>query len=92
MTLGDVMTHYDAFYCDDCGFSSGKENCARCGNYIGSSDVRARLCGDCGFGSGKDSCVKCGNSLGSRIPAYLCSDCGFGSEKENCAKCGNWAP
>lgn len=86
-------THYKAMLCGDCGFGSKKDNCAKCGKWMGSTRIPARLCGDCGFGSKSDNCVKCGKWIGSSgVKANVCNDCGFGSKKDNCVKCGKWAP
>ena len=92
--LSDALTaHFPAYLCNDCGFGNRKENCAKCGRWIGVTRVPARLCNDCGFGSRGSNCVKCGKWIGnSRTPAMLCNDCGFGNRKENCVKCGKWAP
>lgn len=85
--------HHRAQLCGDCGFGSKKDNCARCGKWMGSTKIPARLCNDCGFGSKKDNCVKCGRWVGSSgVAAHVCGDCGFGAKKENCAKCARWAP
>lgn len=86
-------THYEARLCNNCGFGSKKDNCVRCGKWVGSRRVPARLCSTHGFGSKKDNCVRCGRWVGSfRQLAYLCGNCGFGSKKDNCAVCGKWAP
>ena len=53
-------THYAAKLCGDCSFGSKKDNCARCGKWMGSTRIPARLCGDHGFGSKGDDCVVCG--------------------------------
>lgn len=77
--------------CNDCGFGSRKENCVKCGKWVGSTDIKARLCNNCGFGSKKEYCVKCGKWVGTtNIDAKLCNNCGFGSKQENCVKCGKW--
>ena len=52
--------HYTALLCSRCGFGSKKDNCARCGKWVGSRRVPARLCSTHGFGSKKDNCVICG--------------------------------
>lgn len=79
--------------CNDCGFGSKKNNCVKCGRWVGTTDIKARLCNNCGFGSKKNDCVKCGRWVGSaNIDAKLCNDCGFGAKKENCVKCGKWTP
>ncbi|HNN93056.1 MAG TPA: hypothetical protein PKI03_12340 [Pseudomonadota bacterium] len=86
-------THYEARLCNSCGFGSKKDNCVRCGKWVGSHRIPARLCSNHGFGSKKDNCVRCGKWVGSfRQLAYLCGNCGFGSKKDNCAICGKWAP
>lgn len=54
------MTHYQAYLCDNCSWSSKKENCVKCDKWIGSSGVLARLCDDFGWSSKKEYCVKCG--------------------------------
>jgi len=77
--------------CNDCGFGSKKDNCAKCNKWMGSSKSQAYLCGDCGFGSKKDNCVKCNKWVGSSgVNAQLCNDCSFGSKKDNCSKCSKW--
>lgn len=85
-------THYPAFLCNSCGFGSKKDDCAKCGKWMGSTKYPARLCNDHGFGSKKDNCAKCGKWTGStKIAAYVGNCCGFGSKKENCVICGKWA-
>jgi hypothetical protein len=87
--IGEKMADHEAFLCNDCGFGSGKDNCVKCGAWIASSGVPAKICDDCAFGSGADNCVKCGNWLGStKFPAFICSDCAFGSGADLCVKCG----
>lgn len=84
---------YNALLCGDCSFGSKKDDCARCGKWIGSTRVPARLCSDHGFGSKKENCARCGKWVGSNSRrAFVCGDCGFGSKKENCVICGKWAP
>ena len=53
-------THYEARLCNSCGFGSKKDNCVRCGKWVGSFRQLAYLCGSCGFGSKKDNCAICG--------------------------------
>lgn len=85
--------HYPAMLCGDCSFGSKKDNCAKCGKWMGSTKIPARLCGDHGFGSKKDNCARCGKWVGStKARAHICNDCGFGSKKDNCVVCGKWAP
>ena len=85
--------HYPAMLCGDCGFGSKKDNCAKCGKWMGSTKIPARLCGDHGFGSKKENCCVCGKWIGSsRQRACIGNCCGFGSAKENCVICGKWAP
>src|SRR5437016_5828350 len=80
-----LATHYPAKLCGDCSFGSKKDNCSRCGKWMGSTKIPARLCGDCGFGSKGDNCARCGKWVGStKAEAYVCGDCGFGSKKDNC--------
>ncbi len=85
--------HYQAMLCGDCGFGSKKDDCAKCGKWMGSSTRHpARLCGDHGFGNKKDNCCRCGKWIGSnRQMAYVGDCCGFGSKKDNCVVCGKWA-
>ena len=52
--------HYQAMLCGDCGFGSKKDNCAKCGKWIGSSKQIAYVGDCCGFGSKKENCVVCG--------------------------------
>lgn len=52
--------HYPAMLCGDCSFGSKKDNCAKCGKWVGSHRQLAYICNDCGFGSKKDNCVVCG--------------------------------
>ena len=86
-------THYPAKLCGDCSFGSKKDNCTRCGKWMGSTRIPARLCGDHGFGSKGDNCARCGKWVGSsKALAFVCGDCGFGSKKDNCVICGKWAP
>lgn len=88
-----LATHYPAKLCGDCSFGSKKDNCARCGKWMGSTRIPARLCSDHGFGSKADDCARCGRWVGSsKARAFVCGDCGFGSKKENCVRCGKWAP
>ena len=54
-----LAEHYPASLCGDCSFGSKKDNCVKCGKWVGSSKARAFVCGDCGFGSKKDNCVIC---------------------------------
>ena|SRR5688572_1083522 len=84
--------HYQAMLCGDCGFGSKKDNCAKCGKWMGSTKYPARLCGDHGFGSKKDNCASCGKWIGSSKQIAYVGDChGFGNKKENCVVCGKWA-
>jgi ribosomal protein L37E len=77
--------------CNTCGFGNKKDNCVKCGKWVGNSGVPARLCGDCGFGNKKDNCAKCGKWVASNgVPAQYCNSCGFGNKKDNCVKCGKW--
>src|SRR5262245_39036558 len=86
-------SHYPAKLCGNCSFGSKKDDCSKCGKWMGSTKIPARLCGDCGFGSKGDNCVRCNKWVGStRAMAYVCNNCGFGSKKDNCVKCGKWAP
>jgi hypothetical protein len=63
----------------------------RCGRWIGTTDVNAKLCSDHGFGSKADNCVVCGKWVGSsKITAKLCGDHGFGSKADNCVICDKW--
>lgn len=79
--------------CNDCGFGTKKNDCVKCGKWVGTTDIKARLCSDCGFGTKKNNCVKCGKWVGNAdIDAKLCNNCGFGTKKENCVKCGKWTP
>jgi ribosomal protein L37E len=55
-----LATHHPARLCNNCGFGSKKDDCAKCGKWMGSTKIPARLCDDHGFGSKKDNCVKCG--------------------------------
>lgn len=88
---GNAEPKYPARLCNDCGFGAKKDNCTKCGKWVGSTDIKARLCSNCGFGSKQNNCVKCGKWVGSAdIRAKLCNDCGFGSKKEYCVKCGKW--
>ncbi|MFH2106813.1 MAG: hypothetical protein ABII22_06130 [Candidatus Micrarchaeota archaeon] len=74
--------------CNDCGFGSGKDNCAKCGKWVGSLGSPAKICGNCNA----DECVKCHKFVGAvKHPASLCDDCGFGTKKDNCARCGGYA-
>ena len=85
-------THYDAQLCNSCGFGSKKDNCTKCGKWMGSTKIPARLCSDHGFGSKKDNCASCGKWVGSNHQlAYVGNCCGFGSKKDNCVICGKWA-
>ncbi|MBL9006595.1 MAG: hypothetical protein JNJ46_20225 [Myxococcales bacterium] len=85
--------HYAALLCNRCGFGNKKNNCARCGKWIGSSRIAARLCSTHGFGNKKNNCAVCGKWVGSsRQIAFLCNGCGFGNKKNNCVICGKWAP
>ena len=85
--------HFSAKLCNNCGFGSKKDNCAKCGKWMGNTKMPARLCGDHGFGSKGDNCVVCGKWVGSaKIPAMIGNCCGFGSKKDNCVICGKWAP
>ncbi len=54
-------TQVPAQLCNNCGFGSKKDNCAKCDKWMGGSKIPANLCNNCGFGSKKDNCVKCGN-------------------------------
>ncbi len=82
-----------AFLCNNCGFGNKKNDCVKCGKWIGGGGSPAHLCNSCGFGSKKNDCVKCGKWTGSaRIPAQLCNSCSFGNKKNNCVKCGKWTP
>lgn len=84
---------YPANMCNNCGFGNKKDNCCKCGNWMGSTKIPARICNDCGFGNKKDNCCRCGNWMGStKIPANICNNCGFGNKKDNCCRCGKWAP
>ena len=84
--------HYPAMLCGNCGFGSKKDNCARCGKWMGSTRIPARLCGDHGFGSKKENCVECGKWIGSSgTRAFIGDCCGFGGKKDNCVICGKWA-
>ncbi len=88
-----LAEHYPASLCGDCSFGSKKDNCTKCGKWMGSTKIPARLCGDHGFGSKKDNCARCGKWVGSsKARAFVCGDCGFGSKKDNCVICGKWAP
>ena len=79
-----------AMLCGNCGFGSNKENCVKCGNWVGSEVIYALLCDNCGFGNNKENCAKCGEWIGSeKTRARLCGNCGFASNKEKCIKCGN---
>src|SRR4051812_48706539 len=85
--------HYAAKLCNNCGFGSKKDDCVKCGKWMGTTKIPARLCGEHGFGSKKDDCAKCGKWVGTHDQlAYVCNNCGFGSKKDNCVKCGKWAP
>ncbi len=85
--------HYQAKLCGSCGFGSKKDDCTKCGKWMGSTKIPARLCGTHGFGSKKDNCAKCGKWVGSNNQiAYIGNCCGFGSKKDNCVICGKWAP
>ena len=85
--------HYPAKLCHSCGFGSKKDNCAKCGKWMGSTKIPARLCGTHGCGSKKDNCCVCGKWVGSNNQlAYIGNCCGFGSKKDNCVVCGKWAP
>lgn len=85
--------HYEALLCNNCGFGNKKNNCVRCGKWVGSTRHPARLCSNHGFGNKKNNCVRCGRWVGSSHQlAYLCGSCGFGNKKSNCAVCGKWAP
>ena len=53
-------THYEARLCNRCGFGNKKDNCVRCGKWVGSFRQLAYLCGSCGFGNKKDNCAICG--------------------------------
>ena len=55
-----LASHYPAQLCNSCGFGSKKDNCVRCGKWVGSHHQLAYLCGSCGFGSKKENCVVCG--------------------------------
>lgn len=80
-----------AMLCNDCGFGNRKENCVKCGKWMGSTKIPAYLCSSCGFGNRKDECVKCGRWIGSGgVPACICGSCGFGNRKDDCVKCGKW--
>ena len=82
---------HPALLCNDCGFGSKKDNCVKCGKWVGSSKIKGYIGDCCGFGSKKENCVKCGKWVGStRIHGTLCNDCGFGSKKDNCVICGKW--
>lgn len=85
--------HHPAMLCNDCGFGSRKDNCVKCGKWMGSTRIPARLCADHGFGSKKENCAHCGKWIGShRQLAYVGNCCGFGSKQENCVLCDKWAP
>lgn len=82
-----------AYLCNSCGFGNKKNDCVKCGKWIGSGGSPAYLCNSCSFGNRKNDCVKCGKWIGSaHIPAQLCNRCSFGNKKNNCAKCGKWIP
>ncbi|MDO4576321.1 MAG: hypothetical protein Q4D98_14030 [Planctomycetia bacterium] len=84
---------YRAMLCSNCGFGNRKENCVKCGKWVGNNACPARLCSNCGFGSKKNDCVLCGKWIGnSGVPAVLCGNCSFGNKKESCVRCGKWAP
>lgn len=85
--------HYPAMLCGNCSFGSKKDNCAKCGKWMGSTKIPARTCSDHGFGSKKDNCVVCGKWIGSSgARAFIGNCCGFGNKKDNCVTCGKWAP
>ncbi len=78
-----------AMYCNSCGFGNKKNDCVKCGKWVGSSSFPAYLCNSCGFGNKKNDCVKCGKWIGgSGIPAVICGSCGFGNQRNQCVKCG----
>ncbi len=85
--------HFPAMLCNNCGFGAKVHNCARCGKWMGATEIPAILCGDHGFGSKGNNCVICGKWVGSaKIRAHIGNCCGFGNKKENCVICGKWAP
>ncbi len=85
--------HFPAKLCNSCGFGNKKDNCARCGKWMGTTQIPAILCGDHGFGNKGDNCCVCGKWVGSAtIRAHIGNCCGFGNKKDNCVICGKWAP
>ena len=87
------MTKYPANLCNNCGSGSKKDNCCKCGKWMGNNKIPACLCNNCGSGSKKDNCCKCGKWMGSnKIPVCFCNNCGFGSKKDSCCKCNKWIP
>jgi hypothetical protein len=87
-------THYQGMLCNSCGFGNKKDNCAKCGKWMGGGRrYPARLCSDHGFGNKASNCVVCGKWIGSnRQIAQIGDCCGFGNKKDNCVICGKWAP
>ena len=84
-----ALSQIQARLCSNCGFGNKRDNCVRCGKWVGSSGIPAQICKNCGFGSKKDYCAKCGKWMGSTsYPAQLCGTCGFGNKRYECVQCG----